>query len=303
MSDRSRTSLVRAGVLALAGWVLASGAARAQKLDLANPDDALKAMRKVVGSLKDGEAKIFYFYGNVFSRVPGERDRHLFAYQAMNVRQTKTVSEPGKGYGYRMVSREVLFYQDPKTGEILRTWKNPWTGEDNEILHIANDPVNQGPTFAQGPRGPYKFGAVFKDGWGSLGIEVPLFYTNVLGGEYQEYVGGTYQAIEMFGFFFREDELLGPSDTAATNVSWMRASRWLPWMKMGDRVGYLLFSGYGGSVKAWDSLPEALRREIETNYPAYRTPPPLDDNRPNDTSWTVFKKWIDAKRKEAPPAK
>jgi hypothetical protein len=74
-------------------------------------------------------------------------------------------------------------------------------------------------------------------------------------------------------------------------------------MKMGDRVGYLLFSGYGGSVKAWDSLPEALRREIETNYPAYRTPPPLDDNRPNDTSWTVFKKWIDAKRKEAPPAK
>jgi len=120
--------------------------------------------------------------------------------------------------------------------------------------------------------------------------------------EYQEYVGGTYQAIEMFGFFFREDELLGPSDTATANVSWARASRWLPWMKMGDRVGYLLFSGYGGSVRAWDSLPESLRREIDANYPAYKAPPPLDDSRPNETSWTVFKKWMDGKRKAAPPA-
>ncbi len=297
MIDTRRPVAARSAALGLASLLLAPASARAQKLDLGNPDDALKAQRKLFCTLKDGEAKIFYFYGNVYSRVPGERDRQLFAYQAMNIRQTKTVSEAGKGYGYRQVSREVLFYQDPKTGEILRTWKNPWTGEDNDVVHVANDPVNQPPTFAQGPRGPFKFGAVFKDGWGTLGIEVPLFYINVMGGDYQEYVGGTYQAIEMFGFFFREDELLGPSDSAPVNVSWARVSQWLPWMRMGSRLGYLMVSGYGGKVAGWESLPESLRKEIEANYPEYRTPPPLDDARPNETSWTVFKKWIDAKRK------
>ena len=298
MIDMLRRSLATLGLAAL---VLAPAAARAQKLDLANPDDALKAMRKIQSTLKDGEPKVFYFYGNVYSRVPGEKDRQLFAYQAMNIRQSKTVTEPGKGYGYRQVSREVLFYADPKTGEILRTWKNPWTGEDNEVLPVANDPVNFPPSFAQGgPWGPFKLGATFKDGWGTLALEVPLFYPNVMGGDYQEYVGGTYQAIEMFGFFFREDELLGPGDSAPVNVSWARVSQWLPWMKMGSRVGYLMFSGVGGKVAGWESLPESVRKEIETNCPEYKAPPPLDDTRPNETSWTVFKKWFDATRKAAP---
>lgn len=43
-------------------------------------------------------------------------------------------------------------------------------------------------------------------------------------------------------------------------------------------------------------LPAVLREEIEAHYPIYRQPPPLDDERPNDTSWTVFKRWIDARR-------
>ena len=39
-----------------------------------------------------------------------------------------------------------------------------------------------------------------------------------------------------------------------------------------------------------EDAPEAFRKEIETNYPLYRSPPPLDDQRPNETSWTYFRK-------------
>ena len=35
---------------------------------------------------------------------------------------------------------------------------------------------------------------------------------------------------------------------------------------------------------------------LDPNDPQYGEPPPLDDARPNETSWTVFKKYIDAKR-------
>jgi hypothetical protein len=271
-------------------------------LDLSRPDDAVKAMRKIQSSLKDGEPSIFFARGNVFSRVPGERDRLLFAWQMMNIRQSETVTEPGKGYGYRMVSREVLLYADPQTGEIVRSWKNPWTGKQVEVVHIANDPVNSRPTFAQGERGPYKLDIFFRDGWGAMGIDVPLFYKNPMSAEaeYEDFIGGSYQAIEMFTFFVREDDLLGPGDSASANVGWSRVAQWLPWMEMGDRVGNLIYSGHGGKVAGWASLPDSLRAEIEAHYPEYKAPPPLDDSRPNETSWSHFKKLIDKRRRAAP---
>ena len=62
-------------------------------LDINTPEGALKANRKIQASLKDGENCWYYWEGNVFSRVPGEKDRLLITYIAMNVRNTKTVIE------------------------------------------------------------------------------------------------------------------------------------------------------------------------------------------------------------------
>ncbi len=268
-------------------------------LDLDNPEDAVKALRKTQCHLEDGKPAVFWWTGHVYSRVAGEKDRLLFSYQAMNVRACQTLSDPEKGYGYRMVSREALIYLDPATGEIVRTWTNPWTGEELEVIHIFNDPVNSKyPVFAQSRRGPFQLGATFKDGRGWLSFEVPLFYTNPLGGDYQEFVGGTYQAIEMFNFFFDEAALLDASvgglDNA--NVSWARVSKWLPWMKMGDRTGQMIYNGSGKRVATWEELPEILKNELKAAKPEYQEPPPLDDARPNETSWTYFKKVIDSER-------
>ena len=52
-------------------------------------------------------------------------------------------------------------------------------------------------------------------------------------------------------------------------------------------------------TKARTALIEKLGREptkdeIATNYPVYRTPPPGDDARPNETSWTYFKKAVES---------
>jgi hypothetical protein len=270
-------------------------------LDLSSPEDAVKALRKTQCSLEDGKPAVYWWSGRVYSRVPGEKDRLLFTYEAMNVRACKTLSDSDKGYGYRMVSREALIYLDPKTGEIVRNWSNPWTGEEVEVVHILNDPVNSRfPIFAHGPRGPFQLNATFKDGRGWMSFEVPLFYTNPLGGEYQEYVGGTYQAIEMFNFFFDEAALLDASVDGLDNaqVSWARFSKWLPWMKMGDRAGQMVYNGAGKRVASWEELPEILKGELRTHHPEYQTPPPLDDDRPNETSWTYFKKVIDAQRAE-----
>jgi hypothetical protein len=124
--------------------------------------------------------------------------------------------------------------------------------------------------------------------------EWPLFYSNPLAGDYQDYIGGTYQAIEIFMFQADRDELFDPTKTAAyPTVAWTRVSKWLPWMKMNDRVGNVIFSGNGKKLKGgYNAMPEGIKKVIAERFPEYQKAPPTDDTRPNETSWTVFKKKV-----------
>lgn len=98
---------------------LMSTAATARTLDLAKPADALAVSRKMSCSLRDNVPAVFHWTGHAYSRVPGEPDRHLFDVEGMNIRQCVTVTDPKRGTGYRLVSRELMFYLDPKTGAVL----------------------------------------------------------------------------------------------------------------------------------------------------------------------------------------
>ena len=59
---------------------------------------------------------------------------------------------------------------------------------------------------------------------------------------------------------------------------------------MGDRDGVVIFHTAGLRLDSWDDLPDVMKNEIRDNYPTYVTAPPLDDARPNETSWTVTKR-------------
>jgi Protein of unknown function (DUF1838) len=279
--------------------------ALSRKLDINNPVDVVQIDRKIGCSTKDGEAKVFHWSGRAYSRVNGERDRHIFNVEGMNVRQCATVTDPKRGVGYRMVSRELMLYLDPKTNEVLRTWNNPWTGKPVEVLHVANDPVNmRAPSFPYGADGkPAEFEGRIVDGRVYSPFEAPLFYPNPLAGEYQEYVGNHYHAMEIFDFISDEKVLLDSKTTTANAaVAWVRIADWLPWMEMGSRDGLMVVNAMGDMLGSFEELPAVLKDEIAKNYPDYKVPPPLDDARPNETSWTYFKKHIDAKRAAAKAA-
>jgi hypothetical protein len=279
-------ALVAAGLLAQP--------AAARRLDPAKAEDALKVMQKSICSLNQGETVIYWWKGNMFSRVEGEKDRKLFGLQGMNIRQCANLSDPQRGPGFRSVSREIMIHLDPETGAIADTWKNPWTGEDLEVMHVANDPVNmRNPMHvrrADGTPMSAEFtvmnGRAFKTG------NAPLFYENPLGGAYQDWVGGKYQAMEMGSDFFYADDLFDSTRATPRHhaITWSRISNWLPWMKMGDRNGVVYTATVGGRIDSIDKLPEPLRSVLKERYPQYAAPPPLGDARPNETSWEVFKK-------------
>ncbi len=288
-------------ILALGRVIFEGGAAQAAALDPTKAEDVIKIQRKLIcWTLTDAQPRQAVWQGNVYSRVPGEKDRLIFKVVGVNTRQCASAQHPDYGEGFRSVSREVMLYLDPDSGEVLRRWTNPWTGQEVEVVHVANDPVNmRAPMYARGPKGtPLRAnGRVMGDMYVTAN-EFPLFYPNPLGGAYQKYVGGMYQAIELFNNFTNAEELLDADkvDAPRVYIAWVRVSQWLPWMEMGGRPGYLIFNTQGSTIDSLDEMPDILRTELEANYPIYFSPPPVDDDRPNDTSWTVFKRWIDERR-------
>lgn len=296
------TKYPKCGVMTAIAVTLAAGAAEARQLDPAKPADAFEISKRVQCGVADGIPAVYHWSGRVYSRVAGEPDRHLFNGEGMNVRQCVAIDDPKRGKGYRLVSRELMFYLDPKTNEVLRSWTNPWTDETVSVMHINNDPVNSRPSFALDEKGnPPPPPRLRRQGrWMLMPLEAPLFYENPLAGGYQDYIGGKYHAMEIFDFAFDANEMLDTKNpTAYPTVSWVRISEWLPWMKMRGRQGQMVFNAMGAKLKNFDELPKVIKDEVATNYPSYTAPPPGDDPRPNATTWTVFKGLVDGERAKA----
>lgn len=265
--------------------VLFAGGAVAQELDPSKTEDALTISRKIACSTVDGEPVTFWWFGKAFTRRQGERDRHVFDVEGMNVRTCETSPDGG----FNLVSRELLFYKDKKTGKVLKTWDNPWTGETVDVLHVANDPVNAKYRPKGRDGGDFKWSGFIKgDTWWQT-VTVPLYYNNVLASEYQKEVGPFYHATEMFNFLGDVDSLLSPDTTTAqAKVGWVRMSDWLPWMEMSGREGVIYMHTAGRKLDSWDDLSDTIKDEIKKHYPEYASPPPTDDDRPNVTSWSYY---------------
>lgn len=296
-----KTTLLAALASCTAALACAPAPVSAQMLDPSDPDDALEVSKRLQCGAENGDTAVYHFAGNIYSRVPGERDRLLFRGEGMNIRVCQFYDDPVRGSGYRIVSREVLFYIDSATGKVIDRWENPWTGETVDVMQVHNDPVNNGPSWARDAdgnpspslrpkeEGPYVF----------LPFEVPLFYTNPLAGEYQQFVGNEYHAMEIFDFAAMRAELYDPVNypVAYPMVSWVRISQWMPWMRMGSRPGLMVFNFMGRKLPGgFEELPQIMKDEIRENYPIYEYAPPLDDTRRNETTWTKFKLLTDQAR-------
>ena len=280
-----------AGTFLLSIALATIAAAAGRQLDPNDPLDALTIARKVGCSTVDGVPATFWWHGRAYSRRQGERDRLLFNVEGMNVRACVADVHPERGRGYRQVSRELLIYRDPATGEALSTWRNPWTGEVVEVLHVANDPVNFAQYELDRTGAPTRWNGMITEGKWRQNTTVPLFYPNPLASAYQEEIGGIYHATEMFNFLGDADELLDADrQTAGSHVGWVRVSDWLPWMKMAGREGVIYMHTAGLRLSSWDAMPETMKAEIAAHYPIYREPPPLDDERRNVTSWIYYQR-------------
>ena len=210
----------------------------------------------------------------------------LFGLVGMNIARCLYVNST-----WQLTSRELMLYTDPSTGQKLTNWNNPLTGEVNNVMHVANTPVQQ--VFASA----VNLTVVNKD-QGVLALDINLLYPNSLARNVT-YAPYSPQALYKAGEFFK---FIAPmKDITKNNLkqvselefSWTRYSPYLPFMKMGNRPGMLFFSAQGAKVKDFNELPAVLKNEINNRVPVYKNAPPCILNSSSESSWTYFAKYFD----------
>lgn len=242
---------------------------------------------KTRSSLDPSESSFLAWSGNIYAFTPNEKRKLLFEIVGMSVSRCIPVEEGS----WDFTSRELTYYLNPETSEILHKWDNPWTGETVTVMHVANNPV----------QGHFKgkFSAPVQGENTTFVFDIFPTYPNPLAenpkfAPYCPY--STYQAAELFKITVPTADLLNPELSAVTQlrVSWDRIGQWLPWMKMGATPGQLIYSAYGSKVNGVNELPQLLQDEINNRVPLYQDAPKSFLDGEDMTSWLYFQEHFDA---------
>jgi hypothetical protein len=242
---------------------------------------------KARSSLDQHQSTFLIWTGAIYAFVPGENKNRLFKMLGMNVSRCI----PTEAGCWDFTSRELTYYLHPETGEILQKWENPWTGELLTVMHVANNPV----------QGHFKgkFPAQVDGDNTTFVFDLFSTYPNPLA-DAQQFVdyspNSTYQAAELFKITVPTAELLNPEMLSVSKLQlyWDRVGPWVPWMKMGDRPGQLIYSAYGTKVSGLTELPQLLQDEINTRLPLYKNAPFCFLDVEDVTSWLYFQQHFDA---------
>jgi hypothetical protein len=264
------------------------------ELDLDDPETNFNAMLKIRADTS-GKDFFFGFPGQAWAMIPQEGNYRCFRTFGLGAGRIEEVED-----GWRIYNREVLYYMDPDTGEIINEWSNPFLGGKKvEVFHIANDPVNgifsrkSNPVLA--PPYPYvTYGDVIAFQW-DFYISKPAAMSRA---EYPLYSSGDMDNhAELWGIQGRKSDVLNPDITSGQcSLSWSRVADWLPFMEMGNSPGIMTF--HSQCVKLLGGvtdLPRYILDYTEKHYPTYLEAP-TEWNGPQMTSTAgEFRKYIDAK--------
>ncbi|HKQ76656.1 MAG TPA: DUF1838 family protein [Blastocatellia bacterium] len=239
-------------------------------------------------SRSDGKDAIYYMKGYVYAFIPGQRPQRLFGIEGYNIRRRIETTEKD---GFFNATREIVFYTDPQTEEILWDWLNPFTQQKNEVFHIANDPVNfrfrvrDGRLFNVTVDGQRELGEIASpQEWDDYYVwhrDIFPFYP-LPGWE------KNYTSAELFDFYAPKKDF-NHAGIPNVMVSWTRVGPWLPWMGMDKHEGLMIYHARSKLLESWDQLPERIKKTVKEKFPVYQTAPgEVDPRRPNVTSWTYY---------------
>jgi hypothetical protein len=294
------TSTMGAGAAGIAAGVSLVGSASAAhpaKRGYRLSTDELKARfndpiwnRETSAKIEGDTAPGKYVNGYVTGTVMGVRDneavRALFGFEVFSsIRVLK--QENGD---YQRLCRELIFYRDLNTGELMDSWLNPYTNEEVAVVDVANDPFNYvisdhfpdppsygGLNTAKPPRRPLiRNWTLLNDDTVVLTSDIHLYYRNKLDPAIwvRESAGPMNRVSELFRYSIRREDIENDALTHMPHTGvWNRITPWLPWMLMGTAPGHIVYAGTFSSVPSVDSVPAPVAKRVRERFPQYTVAP------------------------------
>ncbi len=308
MSEKKFSSLVLdrrqalggvGGLGAFAATSLALGTAPAQAskitpdslkgpyLDLTTQRGNMIAMARMQGDIDVGKSKYGWYAGNVMGVRKGEKIRDLFRFEGFGVARLQELPD---GKGYQKLLREVGYYVDSRSGEIMEEWENIYTGETVRVVSVANDPFNfkieeyfpEPPSYGglneeKPPRIPLQLPWEPRGSVMNMDSHIHLLYPSALQPNKwpRESPGPMTRVSELFMYQMDMDNVQDPNATSITSRgSWGRITPWLPWMLMDQAEGHIVYSCFMGSApNGLDDIDPKIVAYTEKNYPKFLDAP------------------------------
>jgi hypothetical protein len=241
---------------------------------------------KIEGDTAPGKYVNGYVTGTVMGVRDNEAVRALFGFEVFSsIRVLK--QENGD---YQRLCRELIFYRDLNTGELMDSWLNPYTNEEVAVVDVANDPFNYvisdhfpdppsygGLNTAKPPRRPLiRNWTLLNDDTVVLTSDIHLYYRNKLDPAIwvRESAGPMNRVSELFRYSIRREDIENDALTHMPHTGvWNRITPWLPWMLMGTTPGHIVYAGTFSSVPSVDSVPAPVAKRVRERFPQYTVAP------------------------------
>lgn len=247
------------------------------------------AFARLQGNLDFEQQKIGWYSGKVFGVRDGEAMRELFGMEGFSVCRLKRLEDGS----WRKLLREVGFYRDLKTGRLMDSWENVYTGETVKVVPIANDPFNftigvhfpSPPSYgglnegAPPPKIPFILPWSEKGDTVLLTTDIHLYYPSALQPDKwpRESSGSMSRVSEMFRYIIPRAALADDSLKSIQYFgTWSRVTPWLPWMLMGQAPGHALYVCDMGAFDNFDNIPRDVLERAEAMDPKWLVAPRED---------------------------
>ena len=280
-------------------------------IDLSTGEGNKIAFARTQGDLDESKQKVGWFKGYVMGVRPGEAIRDLFGFAGFGVSRLQQ-NEDGT---IAKILREVGYYTDLESGEILEEWYNPYLDETVPVVPIANDPFNfviadhfpDPPEFGglnqeKPPRIPFQLPWTQRGPRMDMEVHIHLYYPNALDPDkwVRESTGKMIQVSEFFAYHLNAADMQNPDKTSLPyHGVWNRTTPWLPWMLMGQSPGFCQYAAFMG---AGEDLEQVHDRKLldyaEKHHPKYFNAPETYD--PDEASLSSLE-WYAIERTPAPP--
>lgn len=224
------------------------------KVDFKDPKWNRDTYARIDADVDPTKEKCGWLKGMAYGVRDNEKVRPLFKVEGFSFVRTKRLEDGS----WRRMLREIVFYRDLETNEILKTWLNPYTNETVKVVPIANDPFNF--TLSEFQPEPPSYGGLNKDkpprkpflqdwehgpnGQMILTTGIDMIYPSALQPDKwpRESAGVMNRVSEHFIYVVKREDVENPYLTHIPHTgSWSRVTPWLPWMLMGQAPGNISY--------------------------------------------------------------